>query len=198
MMKHLKILSLSIAITVLFSVILLMSFTATNAQGDAQPTVTPSGYSELLETEIRGFSPDQIDGYRTGKGLGMALPAELNGYPGPRHVLDLAEEIELTSKQLEDIQLLYDGMLPQAVELGEQILTREANLELAFREGAIDEASLQVQLDELGDLYAQLRFVHLSTHLETLDILTQHQVFLYNNLRGYEQTDSAHDSSHNH
>ena len=197
-MKHLKILSFSIAITVLLSAILLMSFTATNAQGDAQPTVTPSNYSELLETEIRGFSPDQVDGYRTGKGLGMALPAELNGYPGPRHVLDLAEDLELTSEQLAEVQLLYDEMLPQAVELGEEILTREANLELAFRAGTIDEASLQVQLNELGALYAQLRFVHLSTHLETLDILTQHQVYLYNNLRGYAQTESAHDSAHNH
>lgn len=162
-----------------------------------QPTPTPSGYADLLDTEIRGLSPDQIEAYRTGAGGGLALPAELNGYPGPRHVLDLADELELTEDQQAQIQVLYDDMLPQAIDLGEQILEAETELELAFRENRIDEAFLETQLLASGNLQAQLRFVHLRTHLATIDILTPHQVVLYNTLRGYE-TDNGHQGHGNH
>jgi hypothetical protein len=31
--------------------------------------------------------------------MGMAKAAELNGYPGPRHVLDLSPELHLTDAQ---------------------------------------------------------------------------------------------------
>ena len=153
---------------------------------DAQAQPTPSAYVDLLDTEIRGLSPEQIETYRTGGGGGMALPAELNGYPGPRHVLDLAEDLELTEDQQTQIQALYDEMLPEAIDLGNQILVAEAELELAFRKRNIDEAFLENQLLIIGELQAQLRFVHLRTHLATIDILTQHQVVVYNSLRGYD------------
>lgn len=80
------------------------------------------------------MSAEEIEGYHTGKGLGMALPAELNGYPGPRHVLDLANELNLTDDQQQAIQTLYDGMLPEAIRVGESILEHEAELESAFRD----------------------------------------------------------------
>ena len=160
-----------------------LSIRTSSAQDD--PTPTPSSYAALLETEIRGLSPEQIEGYRTGAGLGMALPAELNGYPGPRHVLDLSDELELTDDQNNEIQALYNDMLPEAIRLGEEILAKEGALEEAFREGSIQDETLETQLSELGVLYSQLRFTHLRTHLSTIDILTPHQVFLYNSIRGY-------------
>lgn len=152
----------------------------------AEPTPTPSAYSTLLDTETRGLPLELIEAYRTGAGAGLALPAELNGYPGPRHVLDLADELDLTEDQQSEIQDLYDNMLPEAILLGEQILQAESELELAFRDNTIDEIFLKDQLAEIGGLQSQLRFVHLGTHLATIDILTSHQVVQYNNLRGYE------------
>ncbi len=156
-------------------------------------TATPSGYDSLLYTEIRGISEEDIEGYRTGAGLGFALPAELNGYPGPRHVLDFSDELKLNTDQLEEIQNLYDEMLPQAIALGEQILQAEAELELAFREETISIEYLADQLDLIGDLRADLRYVHLSTHLSTITILTSHQVQQYNVLRGYADEDHSMD-----
>lgn len=167
-------------------------------QAQAQPTPTPSAYGELLDTEIRGIDPATIEGYRTGAGLGMALPAELNGYPGPRHVLDLADELELTSEQRTQIQALFDEMLPDAIALGEQILDQEAGLELAFRERTIDEESLRDMLVSIESLKAELRYVHLRTHLVTLEIMTPHQVQLYNNLRGYTATTEDHSAHQGH
>ena len=168
------------------------------AQAQAQLTPTPSAYGELLDTEIRGIDPATIEGYRTGAGLGLALPAELNGYPGPRHVLELADELELTSGQQTQIQALFDDMLPQAIALGEQILNQEAGLELAFREGTIDEELLRDRLVSIESLKAELRFVHLRTHLVTLEILTPHQVQLYNTLRGYTTSSEDHNAHQGH
>ncbi len=155
---------------------------------------TPSGYDSLLDTEIRGISEDDIEGYRTGAGLGFALPAELNGYPGPRHVLDFSDELKLNTDQLEEIQSLYDEMLPQAIDLGEQILQAEAELELAFREQTITTDYLATQLELIEGLRADLRYTHLSTHLSTITILTPHQIQQYNVLRGY--ADEGHTGHH--
>lgn len=149
-------------------------------------TPTPSDYVDLQFTEIRGLSQEQITGYRTGAGMGFALPAELNGYPGPRHVLDLADELELSDEQLTATQALYVDMLPQAIVLGEQILVQKEALELAFRDGTITDDFLQSGLAEAARLDGELRYVHLSTHLATIDILTPHQVQQYNQLRGYD------------
>jgi hypothetical protein len=84
-------------------------------------------------------------------------------------------------------------MQPQAIALGEEILVAEAALEESFRTNHIDETNLASQLQAIGELEAELRFVHLSTHLATIDILSPHQVMLYNSLRGYEILPSDHD-----
>lgn len=175
------------AVSSILLVLCLLLSVSRNLTVSAQtaPTATPSGYGELLDTEIRGLSPDAIETYRTGTGGGLALPAELNGYPGPRHVLDLADELELTEGQEAEIQNLYDAMLPEAILLGEQILQAEGELELAFRDNTMDETFLEEQLAEIGALQAQLRFVHLRTHIATVNILSPEQIEQYNFLRGY-------------
>ena len=157
---------------------------------------TPSAYVALLDTEIRGIDSKTIEGYLNGAGLGLALPAELNGYPGPRHILDLADELSLTSDQQAQVQALFDQMKPQAITLGEEILAAEGNLEQAFREQTIQETDLSTQLTALGNLQSQLRFVHLRTHLATIDILSQHQIAQYNGLRGYEAMPADHQDHH--
>jgi Spy/CpxP family protein refolding chaperone len=127
-----------------------------------------------------------------GEGLGMALPAELNGYPGPRHLLALQIDLELTPEQVEQVQALFDTMQPQAIELGQAILAAEAQMEAGFRNQTIDEATLDTQLQQIADLQAQLRFVHLSTHLATVEILSPHQIQQYNVLRGYAEMPAGH------
>jgi Spy/CpxP family protein refolding chaperone len=184
---------LVIVICIAFSVVIGRNLIV---QAQTDVTATPSPYGTLLDTEIRGMSPDTIEAYRLGSGNGIALPAELNGYPGPRHVLDLADELNLTDYQREQTQALYDEMQPEAVRIGEAILAGEAALELAFRDQTIDEASLEIQLADLGALEAELRFVHLRTHLAMLDILTPEQIEQYNVLRGYQASESGGHQGH--
>ena len=156
-----------------------------NAGTTAKATPTPSAYVSLLDSEIRGLDQDTIEGYLTGKGLGQALPAELNGYPGPRHTIDMAEELELTEEQLAGVQTLFDDMQSAVIPLGEQYLEVVTELELAFREGTITEEYLQNLLEKITSIEAQMRYVHLSTHLATIDILNQDQIMQYNMMRGY-------------
>lgn len=195
MQRNIRIISLATGL------VLITIMTACGSQNTTSPesvveqvsTPTPSPYRDLLDGEIRGIDDKTIEEYMTGKGMGLALPAELNGYPGPRHVIDLASDLELTPEQKDQIQALFGEMEPQAIALGEEILEAEAALEADFRQQTIDEASLEAQLQAIAQLEAQLRYVHLSTHLATIEILSLHQVTLYNTIRGYEEMPEGHD-----
>ena len=138
-------------------------------------------------SEIRGLSEREIEDLRAGRGMGLARAAELNGYPGPRHLLDLVEagKMRLTTQQLQAVERLFNQMSLQARGLGEKILDEEQALEAAFRQGSITESELQHRAAQIARLQAELRLVHLRTHLETKKLLAAHQVEQYNQLRGY-------------
>jgi len=147
--------------------------------------------------DIKALSQSDIDGYLKGKGMGLAKAAELNHYPGPRHVLDLANKIDLTETQIKKTQDLFEIMQSKAAKLGKQIVEKEKELDQLFAEGSIDDAVLDKKLQEIGSLQAKLRYVHLSTHLEQKQILTRHQVMLYDKARGYgEGSHDMHNHSH--
>jgi Spy/CpxP family protein refolding chaperone len=144
-----------------------------------------SPYVGLQDREIKALSPEQIEQYRAGEGMGFGLAAELNDYPGPRHVLELAAELELSAEQRAAVQAAYDAMHTEAVRLGEAIVERERRLDELFADGAVTPEALRATLEEIGLLQAELRFVHLAAHLETQRILTREQVERYGHLRGY-------------
>jgi Spy/CpxP family protein refolding chaperone len=146
---------------------------------------TESPYVGEEQGAIKALSPQQIDDYLQGRGLGYARAAELNHYPGPRHVLDLAAELELTPDQVNRSHAIFETMQAQAVALGSALVDRERALDRAFADGAIDADSLQAMVSELGALQAQIRYTHLAAHLEQKAVLSHHQVQLYDRLRGY-------------
>ena len=184
-------------IAMLLALVVTACTTKSEESNEVDTPNASSGYADLIDTEIRGMSTETIEGYRTAQGMGMALPAELNGYPGPRHVLDFADELELSDEQLQLIQALFDNMQVRAIALGEAILIAEAELEQAYRDGTISEAYLMDKLEEIGLLHTQLRYTHLQTHLTTIEILTLHQVVLYNQLRGYDAMPDDHQHADN-
>ena len=144
-----------------------------------------SPYAGLEGREIKALSAEEIEQYRSGEGMGFGLAAELNDYPGPRHVLELAADLELSAEQRAAAQAAYDAMHAEAVRLGEAIVERERRLDALFAVGAVTPEVLRAALEEIGRLQAELRFVHLAAHLETRRILTPAQVERYVHLRGY-------------
>lgn len=157
---------------------------------------TEAPYRGQQHREIKSLSPSEIDGYLNGKGMGFAMAAELNHYPGPRHVLDLANELKLNKNQREQTQALFEKMQASAIELGKQLVNQEKKLDQLFAQNTVNKESLDSVLREIGITRARLRYVHLSTHLEQKQILSKHQVMMYDQLRGYGG--QAHSSEQGH
>ena len=67
-------------------------------------------YAGMQTRPIKALSEQQISDLDTGRGMGLALAAELNGYPGPSHVLELADKLELSAEQRATMRALFDSM----------------------------------------------------------------------------------------
>ncbi len=142
-------------------------------------------YAGIQDRPVKALSAERTDGLLTGKGIGYALAAELNGYPGPRHALDMFGELGLSDGQLGKIQALFDDMQKRAISLGKEIVAAERALDGKFKTREIDRDSLRALVTRIAGLEGELRFVHLATHLEMRTVLTHHQVVLYDRMRGY-------------
>jgi hypothetical protein len=158
-----------------------------------------SPYRVQTFTEIRGLTDKEISELRQGRGMGLARAAELNGYPGPRHVLEAvgARRLQLTPEQIQTVQRLFDEMSSEAQRLGNMVLREEWALEQAFRKGAISEADLHASVGRIAAFQGDLRVVHLRTHLETRSVLSEQQIQRYNELRSYS-ADSPKKQEHEH
>ena len=155
-----------------------------------ESTPTPVPYAAQVHTEVRGLSTAEIDDLRNGRGMGLARPAEINGYPGPSHVLELASELALSEQQRAAVQILFAQMQAEAAPLGEQFLSGYAMLEASFREGSVSAESVTTMTAHLGQIEGQLRATHLKYHLLTRPLLSDEQNAAYARLRGYV-TDGA-------
>lgn len=142
-------------------------------------------YAGLDRRAIKALSPSDIDDLWGGRGAGMALPAELNGYPGPKHVLELAATLDLTPEQRRAAQAVFDEMQARAGALGREVLREEAALEKLFASGKANDASLRAATGEAARLRGELRFLHLRYHLAMRDLLNQEQLARYRQARGY-------------
>ncbi len=149
----------------------------------AQHDVSP--YAGHQNREIKALSAEEVAALLNGEGMGMALPAELSGYPGPRHVLELAAQLELSAEQTAATQRIFDTMKQRAVELGKQIVELERRLDRAFADRTIDRARLDQLTGEIARAQGRLRAVHLGAHLELAEVLSDAQRESYARLRGY-------------
>lgn len=159
---------------------------------------TPSPYAGWQERDIKALSTQEIEDLRAGRGMSLALAAELNGYPGPRHLLDLGDDLALNATQRLAIGLLFTQMQDDARRLGADILRQEAALDSAFGRGDLGEAELQQHLADLAALRGELRFVHLRVHIAAKALLSAGQVARYNELRGYAGAAAGHSGGHPH
>lgn len=151
----------------------------------AQHQHGPTPYAGLQQRAIKALSEQQISDLRAGHGMGLALAAELNGYPGPLHVLELADQIELSGEQRQRVRELYESMKAEAVPVGETLIAHESALDRAFAERSISAATLASLTAQIGETQGRLRALHLKYHLATADLLSTHQRDRYAELRGY-------------
>ena len=142
-------------------------------------------YAGLESREIKSLSAADLEGYRAGRGMSLALPAELNGYPGPLHVLELGEALALTPSQRAATEALYQRMKADAIAAGEVFIAAERDLDRLFAGKSATPAQLSEALARVGAAQERLRGTHLQAHLEQVRILTPEQAGQYQRLRGY-------------
>lgn len=159
--------------------------TAAVAQSLDQHGVAPSPYAGEEQRLIKALSPSDIDALVQGKGAGYAKAAELNGYPGPAHVLELAEPLLLSPEQRQQTQALMQRHRGQAQALGAAIVQAERELDAVFARRQASAAQVDAKTADVARLQGQLRAEHLKTHVDQTALLTEAQVRLYGQLRGY-------------
>jgi len=154
----------------------------------AAPAVWPQThqpYAGLQARPVKALSDQQIADLKAGRGMGLALAAELNGYPGPVHVLELATPLGLSDDQRAKVTALFDAMKQDAVALGERLIAAETMLDRQFADKTITSSGLGEATRDIASLQGELRLAHLKYHLATLKLLTPEQAARYSTLRGY-------------
>lgn len=157
---------------------------------------TETGYVDDARNDIKALTPDEVQGLKQGQGMGFAKAAELNRYPGPRHVLDLADQLHLSGDQRDETLAIFEQMREQAVGLGTRPVEYERQLDTLFASARVSPSNLDSLLLRIGETRARLRGVHLRAHLEMKRVLSPHQVVMYDRLRGYGQGAGSHKHSH--
>jgi Spy/CpxP family protein refolding chaperone len=155
---------------------LILTATAASAQ-------TP--YAGMQTRPIKALSEQQVADLGAGRGMGLALAAELNGYPGPSHVLELADKLELSADQRASVKAMFDSMKAEALPLGSKLIEQEADLDKQFSSRTITPESLKASTAAVAVTQGQLRETHLKYHLSTISVLSPHQMHRYAQLRGY-------------
>jgi len=146
---------------------------------------THQPYAGMQGRPVKALSDQQIADLRAGRGMGLALAAELNGYPGPMHVLELATPLGLNDDQRAKVTALFDAMKQEAVALGERLIMAEMALDRQFADKTVTLSGLGEATRDIASVQGQLRLAHLKYHLATLGLLTAEQAARYSSLRGY-------------
>ena len=153
-------------------------------------------YAALTNRPIKALSAQEVDDLLNGRGMGYALAAELNGFPGPRHVLELADSLHLSPQQHARTRDIFQTMQRAAAGLGRVLVAGEATLDSVFRSSRISTDDLLI-VEELAKVAGRLRLTHLNAHLAMMAVLTPEQVRRYRQLRGYTPA-SDHDPARHH
>jgi Spy/CpxP family protein refolding chaperone len=163
-------------------------------EGAASPEYAP--YAGMQSRAVKALSDQQITDLTAGRGMGLALAAELNGYPGPRHVLDIADQLQLTDRQRTQTQGLFDAMKAETIPIGERIVADETMLDRLFADHRITPAALDELTARIGTAQGDLRAAHLRYHLSMMEVLSPEQVAHYKTLRGYDAKGHHTDGMH--
>lgn len=158
---------------------------AAAAATQAQPP-----YAEHTGREIKALSAEEVAGLLSGAGLGFALPAELNGWPGPKHVLELADQLGLNAETRAQVEAIRGEMSREASALGAELVEVERAIDQLLAQTEATDPELELRLAQLveqaGVLRGRVRFAHLRAHLATRPLLSAEQLAHYERARHHQ------------
>lgn len=156
-----------------------LALVASAAQAQQQP------YAGQEQRDLKALSTEEVKQYLAGSGMGYARSAELNQYPGPMHVLELADRLELSDAQRKRTQALMDAHKVEARAIGAKLVETERALEALFQSGSANESALAQAVRAAASAQGEYRLSHLETHRRMRALLNDEQVKRYDELRGY-------------
>lgn len=124
---------------------------------------------------LSGISEGEKEALLKGSGLGAGMIAMMNGYPGPKHVLEMGDELELTAEQREKIGSLFAERKASFVEMGQELVEKDERLTAMFASGSVNTRDVEKLSVEIGELQGKLRAGHLNAHVLTWEALTPAQ-----------------------
>lgn len=133
---------------------------------------------------LSGISEDEKTALLAGSGLGAGMIAMMNGYPGPKHVLEMGEELGLTAEQKEELGTLFAKRKASFVEMGRELVKKDEELTAMFAAGSVDTGEVEKLSREIGQLQGELRAGHLNAHVLTWEALTEVQREKLASMRG--------------
>ncbi|MEL6446037.1 MAG: hypothetical protein AAF089_07100 [Bacteroidota bacterium] len=148
------------------------------------PTIGPTP-APPRDRRITALADREIEGYLAGRGMGLAIPAERNHFPGPLHVLELRDTLGLSPEQQAYAEQLRQEVVEEAPRLGAAYIEAERALDSLFVHQVATEASVRRQTRAVADVLGALRALHLVAHVAMRDTLRPAQIALYDDLRGY-------------
>ena len=136
-----------------------------------------------LAVVVSGQIPSDKNSLLNPEDIDQAAYAEKNGYPGPKHVIDLADKLQLSEEQKGSVKRIYNEMETRAKELGQRIIDLEEELNKAFGDKLVVEKSIRNDVEQIGRLRGRLRSVYFLAHFKTRNVLNDKQVATYIKLR---------------
>jgi HPt (histidine-containing phosphotransfer) domain-containing protein len=146
-----------------------------------------SPYAGEQSRAIKSLSEADIAELQRGGGWGLAKAAELNGVPGPAHLLELKDAIALSPDQVKAIEAIHKTMKEAAIAEGGRLIALERELDAQFRNRTATDESLRQILANIAESRRTLSYIHLSAHLTTPPLLSREQIERYNTRRGYAE-----------
>ena len=135
-------------------------------------------------TGIPALSEAQAASYLDGEAMWQASVAELNHYPSPRRVLELAEALELAEGQRRATTRLHEETRREAIRLGGELVALEQRLNRIFVWNQATADNIAKTVLDIGTLQTQLRLTHLAASIRQKSLLTEEQVRRYDELQG--------------
>ena len=151
----------------------------------AQHTHESSSHGSSRGAAVATLTDEEVGALRQGEGMGLARAAELNHFPGPKHLLELVSELDLSGDQVRRIQAIHDSMKSRAVSKGEDIIMAENRLADLFASGEPSAREVRRMTGHLGAMRGQLQAIHLLAHIEATRELSAGQIRQYDRLRGH-------------
>ena len=167
------------------SILVMTTLVLVSATMASPPPASP--YAGMEGRTIKAMPPEDASGYLAGEGMGFAMAAELNSYPGPKHVLELRDGLGLDEGQIRQAEGIFDEMHRKAVRLGERYVAKERELDELFAGSRAGDTELGKLVAEVAEIRGELRYAHLTAHLAMRRVLTEEQVSRYDELRGYRE-----------